>query len=436
VDTGLLWTAVGSAAGVFGTALVAWQVRLQVREHRVRLHSHGDGEPMSDQGGAGLPVAVPFGRLPAEIRGRDALLAELRRPLSRGASPIRSVRRPQSGHTWVLAAMGGLGKSTMALAAAQTAQEKGWRVWWVTATDSAALARGMLEVLHQLGAPETVTQPVREGAPTAADRAWGFLNGAHMAGNWWLLVFDNADSPAVLAGPGGAGPADHTGWLRPEPAGMIIVTSRNTDPRTWGPGILLRRLAPLDERAAAEILADLAPAIRDTDGQQARDLARRLGGLPLALHLAGSYLASPFSRWRTFAEYREALDSTELPAALADLDETAADARTTIQRTWDLSLDALDASGRPDARLLLLLVSCYAPATPIPADLLQSGPLADLLAAGPDSPGGAGQGAEAELARRIRASLQDLAVVGLIGAARNDEQPGPQLITDTRSSST
>jgi len=30
-----------------------------------------------------LPVAVPLGRLPNEVRGRDALLAELHRPFSR-----------------------------------------------------------------------------------------------------------------------------------------------------------------------------------------------------------------------------------------------------------------------------------------------------------------------------------------------------------------
>jgi tetratricopeptide (TPR) repeat protein len=423
MDAGLLWTAVGTAAGVLGTGLVAWQVRLQIREHHDRQHLRRDSQQRPDQDRSGLPVAVPFGRLPAEIRGRDSLLAELRRPLSRWGPARRLSLHRQSGHTWVLAGMGGLGKSTMALAAAQTARARGWRVWWVTAANAAALTGGMLEVLHQLGAPETVTLPVREGAPAAADRVWEFLNGPHPAGRRWLLVLDNADNPAVLAASGAASPADHTGWLRPEPAGMVIVTSRHKDLRSWGPRIMLRQLAALDEGSAAEILADLAPAISDPDGQQARDLARRLGGLPLALHLAGSYLASPFARWRTFADYRRALDSVELPAALSDLDETsAADARTTIQRTWDLSLDALDAVGRLEARPVLLLLSCYAPATPVPAALLQPQPLVGLLAAGRQASGTVGNGLESELAGRLRVSLRDLAVVGLIDAARDGDQ--------------
>ena len=164
-----------------------------------------------------------------------------------------------------------------------------------------------------------------------ADRAWEFLNGPHPAGRRWLLIFDNADDPAVLSAPGAASPADHVGWLRPGPRGIVIVTTRNDDPRTWGRGVSLHKLPPLDDDAAAEVLADLAPTIGDPDGRQARELGRRLGGLPLALYLAGSYLASPFARWQTFADYHQALDSAELPAALADLGDPAAGARTDIQ---------------------------------------------------------------------------------------------------------
>jgi hypothetical protein len=304
--------------------------------------------------------------------------------------------------------MGGVGKSTMARAAAQAARERGWRVWWVNATDAASLAGGMLEILHQLRAPEMVTQAVRESAPAAAARAWEFLNGPHLAGRRWLVIFDNADTPAVLAAPGATGPADYAGWLRADPSGMVVVTSRNKDPRTWGPGVALRELTPLNDAAAAKVLADLAPAVPDPCGQQARDLGHRLGGLPLALHLAGSYLNSPFARWRTFADYQHALDGVELPSALADLDDPAADDRITIQRTWDLSLDALAADGHAEARPLLLLLSCYAPATPIPASMLG--------AAGKDA-----KGTDAERERRLRSNLRALATTGLIETAGDDE---------------
>ena len=156
---------------------------------------------------------------------------------------------------------------------------------------------------------------------------------------------------------------------------MVIVTTRVRDPQVWGTRVTLRELKPLDDEAGAEVLRDLAPEVADPGGHEARELSRRLGGLPLALHLAGAYLGSPFARWSSFAGYRQALDGVELPAALTDIEEQGADIHSTVQRTWDLSLDALAAEGRPQARPLLLVLSCFAPATPIPAWLLQLPPL-------------------------------------------------------------
>ena len=424
MDAGLLWTAVGSVAGALGVILVAWQVRFQLHEHRAAIAR----DRSSDTGHFpdALSVAVPLGRLPAEIRGRALLVTELHRLLAPRRSLKRLLGRHQArpGRAWVLAGMGGLGKSTMALATARAARARGWRVWWVTATDTASFTGGMLEILRQLGAPGTITEPVREGAPAAAERAWEFLNGAtHPAGRRWLLIFDNADIPSVLGARGAANPADHAGWLRPDPCGVVLVTTRNKDPRTWGPGVIFRELAPLDDEAAGKILTDLAPGIPDPGNEQARALGRRLGGLPLALHLAGSYLASPFARWHTFAGYRHALDGVQLPAALADLDEQATDPRATVQRTWDLSLDALAASGRPQARSLLFLLSCYSPAIPIPAELLRPQPLSGLLT--PEKQRGCADDADTRDAqeRLLRACLRDLATTGLLDISSINGQP-------------
>ena len=394
----------------------------QVKESRVSAWAHLAGRiapppalslvPASSPGP--LPVGAPLGKLPPEVRGRDGIIGELRRALR--PYPRRASR------AFVIAGMGGLGKSTVALTAARMARERGYRVWWVRAADSALLTSGMLEVLRELGAPESVTVPVREGARTAPERAWEFLNGDHHAGRRWLLVFDNADNPAVLAGADAGTPADGTGWLRPDPAGLVIVTSRVRDPGVWGSRIALRELRPLDDEAGAEVLRDLAPQVADPGGRQARELSRRLGGLPLALHLAGAYLGSPFARWSTFDGYRQALDGVELPAALTDIEDRGADIHATVQRTWDLSLDALAAEGRPQARPLLLVLSCFAPATPIPAWLLQLPPLQDLA----DRAGGSGDGSER---RGLRDGLQGLARTGLIDIAGNDGRAGANAVT-------
>jgi CRP-like cAMP-binding protein/tetratricopeptide (TPR) repeat protein len=384
-------------------------------------HPHGPGRAFGGWPGP-RPAEAPLGKLPWEVRGRDGLLGELRRAFR--PYPWRASR------TFVITGMGGLGKSTVALTAARMARERGHRVWWVRAADPASLTSGMLEVLRELGAPQSVIAPVREGARTASARAWEFLSGEHAAGQRWLLVFDGADDPGVLAGPDETTPADGTGWLRPGPAGMVIVTSRNRDPQVWGSWVALRELRPLDDEAGAEVLRDLAPQVPDPHGDQARSLARRLGGLPLALHLAGSYLGSSVARWSTFAGYHQALDGIELPEALGDLDEPGADSRDTIRRTWDLSLDALSAGGRPQARPLLLVLSCFAPATPIPAWLLHLPPLVSLLAgsappaAGAGASPAAGTGDQDAERRIVDDGLQGLASTGLIEASGRGRAAG------------
>ena len=376
-------------------------------------HPQGSGRASGAWPGT-RPVEAPLGKLPWEVRGRDGLLGELRRAF-----------RPypwQASRTFVITGMGGLGKSTVALTAARMAKERGHHVWWVNAADPASLTSGMLEVLRGLGAPQSVIAPVREGARTASARAWEFLSGEHAAGKRWLLVFDGADDPAVLAGPDEKTPADGTGWLPPRPTGMVIVTTRDLDPQAWGSWVALRELKPLDDEAGAEVLRDLAPQVPDPDGHEARSLSARLGGLPLALHLAGSYLGSSVARWSTFAGYHRALDGVELSEALDDLDEPGADRRDTVQRTWDLSLDALSAGGRPQARPLLLVLSCFAPATPIPAWLLQLPPLADLLAGTVPAPS---EAADQALASSPVAGTGDQDAVrsvlddGLLGLASN-----------------
>jgi CRP-like cAMP-binding protein/tetratricopeptide (TPR) repeat protein len=383
-----------------------------------------NGRPPASAGWAGpRPVAAPLGRLPTEVRGRDGLVDELRRALR--PYPWRASR------AFVIAGMGGLGKSTIALEATRMARARGYRVWWVGAADTALLAGGMLEVLRELRAPESVMAPVREGAPTAPERAWEFLDGEHLAGRRWLLVFDGADDPAVLAGPDTATPADGTGWLRSDPSGMVIVTTRNRDPKVWGTRIILRELKPLGEEAGAEVLRDLAPDVADPAGHEARSLSRRLGGLPLALHLAGAYLGSSFARWSSFAAYHDALDSVELPAALDDIEGPGADTRATLQRTWDLSLDTLAAQGRPQARQLLLVLSCFAPATPIPARLLQPRPLVNLLASYTDVNPDAADVADEhdELLRALREGLQGLRHTGLIEVSGSDGPGGLNAVT-------
>jgi tetratricopeptide (TPR) repeat protein len=326
------------------TATIASPAELEARVYQALV------ELDREDGTTGASVAVPLGRQPVEVRGRQDLLAGLRR--DRGLA--------------VLAAMGGMGKSTIAAELSQRIPA-GWPVWWVSATDSSSLAAGILTVARGLGATEADLHAIATQAGDAPDRFWELLERAPAG---WLLVLDNADQPEVLAAPG-AVTGDGTGWARASDRGLVLVTTRQTDPSTWGRRARVHRLDRLSDEEAARVLLDLAPAAGDREHAEA--LARRLGGLPLALHLAGSYLGAAFTRWSTFDSYLRALDEEPEGARLLSPDPDsplAADPRAAVMRTWELSLDSLSASGLSQARTVLRLLSCFAPSVPIPMDVL------------------------------------------------------------------
>lgn len=237
-----------------------------------------------DPGAVGASVAVPLGRLPLEVRGRDELLQRL---------------RSQQGLV-VLAGMGGVGKSTVAAELARLEQHERL-VWWVSVTDASSVVGGVVTIARRLGASRTDLERLAAGRGDAPDRLWGLLARAPRR---WLLVFDNADHPDVLAGDSEQ-VGNGTGWARATERGLVLVTSRHTDPVTWGRQAQVHRLDPLSDREAARVLLDLAP--RAGDHEQAESLGRRLGGLPLALHVAGNVLGSGISRWTSFAAYQQAL---------------------------------------------------------------------------------------------------------------------------------
>jgi len=222
----------------------------------------------------------------SELRHHRALLA-----LMHGSQPGPAV----------LTGPGGAGKTTVAAAVAEHALALGHQVWWVPAADPVTLSQGLTAVARQLGGGGVVAA-IGRGAADAADRFWRLLGNASPR---WLLVFDEADDPRVLAAGGSpAGVQDLTGWVRSSAGGLALVTSRETDPRMWGAAQLLP-IGQLPEARATRILLDLAPAAGDED--QARALARRLDRHPLSLRLAGSYLRSPAADGATFATYERAL---------------------------------------------------------------------------------------------------------------------------------
>ena len=375
-DPGLVAGVEGTAAAVCGFAWTAAVFLLpRLRE---RAKHPGAGRLNAS------PVTVPTGSLPEIVRDRDPDMALLRQLL----------RRPGNRFV-VLTGMGGVGKSTMATAlAGHASRRRAWRgrteVWFVTASDPASLTSGLATVARLLAGSPADVRAIGTGRSDAPDRLWSLLECAR---HRWLLIFDNADDPSVLAQPRpvairpSSGPeADHgtpgdgTGWLRPTRRGLVVVTSRIGDRSWWGNHARIVPVGPLDDVDAAQVLLDRAPEAGDRT--QALALAQRLGGLPLALRTAGSYLASDSASVRSFHDYETELDrQQETPQLLAQAPElrTPVVAREIPFRTFELTLDDLDRQGVRQARPLLRLLGCYASPVPIPRTLLKAEEMQSIL---------------------------------------------------------
>ncbi|MEU5880613.1 tetratricopeptide repeat protein [Spirillospora sp. NPDC047279] len=343
-------------------------------------------------------IAVPAGRRyeHGRLHGRDDLIDEL-----------VAARSGPGTRTHVLHGLGGGGKSSVALEAAVRLQAVGTEVWWVAATDVDRVTMGMLALARRLGLDES--QIVHRGI---ADLVWQRLEERDEP---WALVFDNADDLSVLA-LDGAPLRDGTGWLRPprSPVGLVMVTTRHGHASDWGAWCRLHPVGMLPPSKGADLLLDHTGD--ETGGREdAGSLSERLGGLPLALRLAASFLGQAhrtpavFAESgcpRTFAQYRAALDRDQFDTlfpAQHDVHLSDGQARQMVGRTWELSLELLERRGIAESRPLLRLLACMADAA-IPYELLLRPAMLEEARILPRAVSG----------RRLWTALQALAGTGLL----------------------
>ena len=173
-----------------------------------------------------------------------------------------------------------------------------------------------------------------------------------------LLVFDNCEDEALL-----------DLWRPPTGASRVLVTSRRAE---WSKGLGVRALplGVLERGESVALLREHRPELGADDPDLAA-IAAELGDLPLALHLAGSFL----ERYRHAelgapAAYLARLRRPDLlehrSLTGGDLSPTAHD--QPVARTFALSHDRLDPAHAIDAAppRRLSRAASLAPAAPLP----------------------------------------------------------------------
>jgi tetratricopeptide (TPR) repeat protein len=277
-----------------------------------------------------------------------------------------------AGITQAITGLGGVGKSRTALEYAYRHRDDYAFIFWVGAESEGTLDRDYGEIARRLDlaakeAPET--EAVREGV-----KRWLTEH------TDYLLILDDADDPPLLAP-----------YLPPAPAGHVLVASRARDLSALRVEQPLRLAALPEDEAVEFLLTRAGRGEHPAEWAAASKLAKQLGGLPLALELAGAYIAA---RKIGFDEYLALCWRQRLGLLERGRPEWGAPERT-VQGVWEASFDAVRAMN-PAAAELLTVSAFFAPEQ-IPYELLLLGapelgrPLAMALAGSNEDESGLGQ---------------------------------------------
>ncbi len=292
---------------------------------------------------------LPY-RRNADFVGREAELLQIAAALGERADDDRPPLAAITG-------IGGLGKT-------QTAVEFCYRygryfsggVFWLSFAEAENVAEEVAAVGSERGLglfrdAEELTLAERTGR---VQRAWQEPVPR-------LLIFDNCEDEALL-----------DRWVPVTGGCHVLATSRRAQ---WSRslGIKTIPLLPLSADQSSRLLQRLAPHLTATE---AAEIAGELGHLPLALHLAGSFLhryqqISPSTYISQFRE-QALLQHPSLHGRGVRYSPTGHE--LDVARTFALSWEQLDPANEVDAtaRQLLACAACLAPGEPIPVEWLKT----------------------------------------------------------------
>lgn len=309
---------------------------------------------------ASLPARslMPFSRNPLFVGRQEEMLALARMLKSESVSA--------GSRTAALTGLGGIGKTQMAVEFVHRyGQFFAGGVWWLSFAEADAVAGEFV----RCGGPGGLDLPGFRGL--SFDDQIERIRSAFQEATPRLLIFNNCEDEELLAQ-----------WRPASGGAHILITSRRG---AWSPVLAVHTVAlsPLPRRDSVVLLSSFPPYSQAVD--PALDaIAAALGDLPLALHLAGSYL----SRYRAAMSPARYLDQLRqgdplLHRSLASGDRSPTAHEQHVARTFYASYRSLDRAVDVDAlaNQVLLHVAQFLPGVPVALALL----VATLPTGGEDS---------------------------------------------------
>ena len=265
---------------------------------------------------------LPMGRN-KDFTGRDKEMSLLEQSLKTGKySAITNT------------GMGGVGKSQLALEYAYRHEKEYNMVYWIRSEDMSTLKSDLRMLGLEMGIAEDFLKD---------DKIISTMKGVLENRQGWLLVFDNAEDPKLLA------------QVIPQRGGHILITSRN---KHWD------KTVSIDVFSQEEALLYLQK-ISGVSGQEEelKLLAKELGHLPLALTQAGAYIRR---QGITVAYYYAAFKKEEKQM----LSQKEKGYPGSVATAWLISMEKIEQED-PNATKLLNICSFLAPDN-IPESVLEA----------------------------------------------------------------
>jgi MinD-like ATPase involved in chromosome partitioning or flagellar assembly/tetratricopeptide (TPR) repeat protein len=345
-----LYVTPGRPLPEFSTAQAAFVSGIpgkEAAERLLRLLDIAD-RPESDlEGLAYYPGREPkIDRTPARntrFTGRETDLRALREQLREHG---RAVVLPVALH-----GLGGVGKTQIALEYVHRFKSDYDLVWWLDCSQPQFIDAALIDLAASI--QDDLEMPIPVAVDVGEQADWVVRQLAQgKAVPRWLLVYDNAED------------IDAVQRLLPEGGGHVLITSRN---RAWSEQA---RALPIEVFTRAESVAHLHARVPSITGDEAERVAQILGDLPLAVALAGAWLAET---GYAVSDYLAELQR-QAPEALSV--SQLADYPQPLSRAWDLSLNRLRDRSEAAMRLFEL---CAVMEARIALDLLYSPAMARVL---------------------------------------------------------